>query len=132
MKHSKNCGRPVYSKPKNQLDKHKVKEIRLMLKSGMTGRDIAEKFGVHHSSIYDIKNGRTWSYKRKVIAKEIQRKSVAGSKNHFAKLNEKDVRQIRKCLAKKCYTQISLAIHYNVTASLISAINVGKLWKDVG
>lgn len=37
-----------------------VKSIRQMLISGITGVALAEKFGVGTSTVYSIKNGRTW------------------------------------------------------------------------
>ena len=37
-----------------------VGEIRLLLCSGMSSREIAEKYGVSHGAINSIKTGRTW------------------------------------------------------------------------
>ena len=116
---------------KNQLNKAEVKEIRKMLCAGLSGRKIADKFGVHHSSIYAIMNGDTWNPDKKLLAKEIQRDSVTGSNNYWAKLNEKKVKQIKKYLERKSHTQLELAIKYGVTSQLISAINTGIIWRHV-
>ena len=116
---------------KNQLNKAEVKEIRKLLRAGISGRTIADEFGVHHSSIYSIKNGDTWNPDKKLLAKEIQRDSVTGSNNYWAKLNEKKVKQIKKYLEKKSHTHLALAIKYGVTPQLISAINTRIIWRHV-
>jgi len=43
-----------------KLTREDVWEIRLMLKEGVKQADIASKFGVHGSTITNIKTGRTW------------------------------------------------------------------------
>lgn len=44
-----------------KLDKSKADEIRDLLSKGLTGKEIAERFGVCKSTIYNIKNHGLWS-----------------------------------------------------------------------
>lgn len=113
------------------MNKKDVQEIRLLLRSKAPVKYIAKIYGIHKSTVYDIKNGDTWNPKRLETAKEIQREAVRGEKNHWAKLTEKDVKQIRKYLDSGEYSQNSIAKHYGVTSQLISLINLGKVWNHL-
>lgn len=53
-------------------------------------------------------------------------RSIRGEKNHFAKLTEADVRDIKRSYAFK--TNRAIASEYGVDASLISKINSGHAW----
>lgn len=48
-------------KHKAILTEDKVREIKALIASGMQGKDIAERFGVHKATISDIRQGKTWS-----------------------------------------------------------------------
>ena len=113
------------------MNKSDIQDMRRMLNAGMSVKMVAEAFEVHRSSVYAVINGNTHNPKKKAIAKEIQREAVSGSNNHWAKLTERQVRQIRKYLSTNCYTCASLAEHYGVSSQLISLIKVGRIWKSV-
>jgi hypothetical protein len=44
----------------NKLDVEKVAEIRQLLADGVSGPQLAKRFGVHHSLIYRIKLNQQW------------------------------------------------------------------------
>lgn len=113
------------------LNAKQVRSIKTLLKHGYNSRVIGSMYGVHHSTIEDIKNGLTHNPKRKLIAKEIQRKAVSGEKNHWAKLTAKEVKRIRKYLATGNYTNVALGNFFNVSPQLISLINTNKIWKGI-
>jgi len=54
-----------------------------------------------------------------------------GSKHHNSKLNESQVREIKKRLDTGDETQGEIAKDYPVTATSISTINTGKLWNHI-
>ena len=60
--------------------------------------------------------------------KGIPKLSNRGSTNGSAKLNEKDVKNIKKLLAKGFF-QREIAEKYNVTQTTISAISLGRVWQ---
>ena len=47
---------------KSKLKENDILEIRKMLNSGSTGREIAKQFGIHPSIITRIKHGGIWSH----------------------------------------------------------------------
>lgn len=51
-----------------------------------------------------------------------------GSKHHKAKLDEQEVRWIRRILATKKLPQTSIAKMFNIPQSVVSEINTGKAW----
>lgn len=48
--------------PKAVLNEDTVREIRRMSADGMSGVAIAQRFGVHHSTIHVLLNGKTWRH----------------------------------------------------------------------
>ena len=50
------------SNNKSKLSEDNVREIRKFIEQGLSSRKIAEKYGVLHSAILDIKNGKNWSW----------------------------------------------------------------------
>lgn len=58
-------------------------------------------------------------------------RSLKGSKNAIAKLDEEKVREIRIAVRDKASTQLDLARKYGVTPPCINAIIVGRSWKHV-
>jgi len=45
----------------SKLTESDVAEIRELMKSGARGTDVARRYGVTHSVIYRIRNGRSWT-----------------------------------------------------------------------
>lgn len=58
-------------------------------------------------------------------------RSLKGSKNAIAKLDEEKVREIRIAVRDKTSTQLDLARKHGVTPPCINAIIVGRAWKHV-
>lgn len=112
------------------MTESEIVKARKMIKNGMSGRVIADKLNVHHSTIYALKNKVTHNPERILIAKEIQRKSVQGESNYWVKLTERKVKRIRIDLAIG-YTQFNLAIKHGVSPQLISLIKLRKIWKHI-
>ena len=48
------------TKPGAKIAADDVREIKRLLREGVTGLDIARQFGVHRATISDIKAGKTW------------------------------------------------------------------------
>ena len=48
------------NKSTTKLNSTKVKEIKILLKQNIAPKDIAKKFNVHKTTIYDIKRNRIW------------------------------------------------------------------------
>jgi len=48
--------------PMSKLDDSKVKQIKLLLKQGFSGRSIGKHFGVHQTVISKINFGLSWSH----------------------------------------------------------------------
>lgn len=48
--------------PNSILNDDGVRAVRLMLKSGMSVREVAERLGVSQGAIKDIRSGRTWKW----------------------------------------------------------------------
>jgi hypothetical protein len=55
----------------------------------------------------------------------------AGEECHLAKLNESQVREIRRLYATGNFTQRKLALQYGVTAQTICKIVRRKIWKHI-
>lgn len=53
-------GLPGESHHQARLTAKQVREIRLARKAGVTGRELASRYGVSGSAIYSAANGRTW------------------------------------------------------------------------
>lgn len=47
---------------RNKLTEAVVREIRAMIAAGKTQRTIAAKCGIHHTTVNNIKTGRTWAW----------------------------------------------------------------------
>ena len=61
---------------------------------------------------------------------DLSKKSIPGSKNGAAKLNEDKVRQIKSLLAQKIPTR-EIARKFNVGKTTIGFIKQGKFWTHV-
>jgi hypothetical protein len=45
-----------------RLNEEKVKQIKILLKEGITQRAIAKRYGVHQATIWRISKGRKWNH----------------------------------------------------------------------
>lgn len=48
--------------PMHKLSEKDIRNIRLRLQKGEPGQRIAKSLGVHHSTIYSIRDGESWSH----------------------------------------------------------------------
>lgn len=60
-----------------------------------------------------------------------KRRHTYGTKVHTAKLNEKEVKEIRRKYATGRYTQKQLSNRYGINQTNIQAVIVGKTWKHI-
>ena len=97
------------------------KQIIEDIKSGMRQDIIAEKYNLSPSVITQLKK------KSNIIIETVVRK---GSNNNFSKLNEQQVREIKKLLQNRV-RQREIADLYNVTVRTIKAIKSGQNWSHI-
>ena len=45
---------------KSKLTAYSVHEIRHLLKKGVALREIARRYGLHHKTVADIRDGKSW------------------------------------------------------------------------
>jgi hypothetical protein len=76
---------------------------------------------------YDRSNGK---YRKGQHARFIRGHHLKG-RRHAARLNEREVRGIRKKLTDSRYTLRSIAGFYGVSKECIRDIQSGRTWKDV-
>lgn len=111
-----------------KLSPFAVYNIKSALSAGESGKSIARRYKVHHSSIYDIKEGRTHCPKRIAASKISQRMKMQGENAPSAKLSSDDVLKIKMYYNWGWYTQADLAAMYGVTNQNISLIVNEKTW----
>lgn len=62
----------------SKLTSDDVKQIVALVKSGVKGTHIADRFGVNKNTVYDIKNGKRWGSVTKLRALSIEELTVEG------------------------------------------------------
>lgn len=107
-----------------KLNEDNVLEIKKLLKSGTSQKEIAIKFNVSPSTISEIKSGKKWAK----IGEDISNIKKFNKPN--AKLNEEKVKKIKKLLSQGI-TQKEIAELFNINVAIISRIKLGKAWKYV-
>lgn len=134
-----------------------TKETRDKIRSAMTGRRLSDdtrqkiragqkrprspktirekKFSEEHINNLKLAKQRQFaSGFRQTISDETKSKLSElnrGSKNASAKLNESDVRCIKKMLSDKTHTGKEIADMFNVSVSTIGAIRSGRNWSHI-
>jgi len=118
-----NKGRNVFQKkgiPAQKLSRDQVTAIRkAYAESSVTAKALAENYGVSQGQIRKIVNGVRWgqnTFQNKGIPKPGE------------KLNEYQVKMIRKAYAKDSMTKKALSKKYGVSRSQISRIVNGISW----
>jgi len=106
-------------------------EIRHICKTrgNVPGRELAEQYGVSEGVIHRIRRREGWSHVDVRDCGKNQKALPRGSKNHFAKLSEGDVRAIR-ALANK-HTQEEMARRFNISRHTVGMILAGKTWTHI-
>jgi len=112
-----------------RLNESDVDRLRYLYSTGnYTGLELAELFGVSKSAIGYALSGETWSH---LAAPLPARRGTKGTDNARAKLNENDVREIRKLYQTGDYSQEKLGRMFGVSDSAIQLIVTGKNWRHV-
>jgi len=102
-----------------------VKELRFeYYKGNISQRNLATKYNVKQSTLWDALQGNTWRDAEGPIAKYVK----PGS----SKLDEKSVIEIRETYMNEKITLIKLGTRYNVSYGTISNIINGKVYKNFG
>lgn len=123
-----------------RLTKESALEIRRLAAKGMTGRQLATKFGVCPSTIVNVLSGKCWT---DAVAKGIELdpaqplridgRSQHGENHPNAKLTDAIVREIRARLVNE--PKVKLATEYaerlGVSAKIIFDVLRGSTWKHV-
>lgn len=117
-------------KSRVKLEDSIVIEIKNYLTEGLTAKEICSKMnGISEATIYNVAHDRT---RKEVIVDNWKNNSLvrSGSKSYHAKLNEDQVREIKKLLSEgKRSREISKI--YSIGESALSSLKSGKTWKHV-
>lgn len=120
----------------SKLTEKAVKEIRRLYAAGsVTHAQLGRQFGVSREAIGTITRGESWFH----VAKEDQQvsinyptgRAIKGEANHFAKLSEDQVREIRTWHATGDITQSELAHLFHICSQSIHNIINRKSWKHI-
>lgn len=120
-----------------KLTEDQVREIYRLSEEGLLDREIADRFGVAHTTIVMILNGKTWGHlrekpaKRKHFLHRLPDKRPVGEKNGYAKLTEDKVRQIRQIKQSSGLSNKRIGEMFGVSSSRVSDICSGRSWKHV-
>lgn len=87
--------------------------------------------GTHKENMADMVKKKRSAIGDKNTSRKNPHLQVKGSTHPNAKLNEKDVLQIKKMLLEKKSTQKEIAKIFNTTSRNVNNINVGISWKHV-
>ncbi len=89
---------------------------------------IAEKFGIHASTVHRVLNRHAISTPEDMVQKP---RDQSGEKNHGAKLTEEIIRQIRASHAQEHLSHRVLARRFGVSQAAIYKVLSGKSWSHV-
>lgn len=111
------------SKRSHILTEKKVKEIIILLRNKeMTQAAIGKQYGVSQASIGNIANGKTWCH--------ITHGSIShNNKGGTAILTNEEVGEVIQFL-KDGMTQVEIGDMYNISATTIGAISLGRCHTD--
>lgn len=113
-----------------------VGEIKGALILGASSKYIMEKYGLSKSTVAHIKSNRSWNYiqpivpTEKVVNMRPAHNTLKGSKNNSAKLNEDQVRIIKKLLING-EKIADVARKFSVTWNAIKSIKTGLTWSHI-
>jgi transposase len=121
-----------------RLDEEKINFIAQGILDGKDVSEISDKLLVSPATVYMLlneKQNRNTStpklYKAKKYWSEKEgKKASKGSKNHFSKLTEADVKK-SKVLLSRGTPQTDIASQFSVQPGAINKINTGRTWKHV-
>jgi hypothetical protein len=103
--------------PKAKLTREQVLAIRA---SSARDAELAEQYGVHHTTIYMIRVGRKWRNLPGGAPRIIRRK-----------LSPEQVRELRRC-HKAGEMTIDLAKRFGISQGFVSQVALGQCYRSVG
>lgn len=113
---------------RTRLTEDQVKEIFSHAVIGRPYTEIMKEFGVSRSIVTSIRCGRSWRHVTGLP--EYYARTREGSANGRARLNEDQVREIRRRLIEGA-RQKDLAEEYRVSPQTLSLIKLNKIWKGI-
>lgn len=119
-----------------KLTPEDVQEIREMLRAGIPGKKIAEKYNVSNGTISSINHRRSWNHipahsdDGSTTLSGAPRGPNKGEVNKCSKLKESDIREIRALIRYGEKTS-RIAELYNISSSAITNIRKRYTWKHV-
>lgn len=126
-----NCGR-VENRGQDCKESILTEEqARYVLQSSEPHTTLALKFGVSNSTIWDLRNNKTWKHLDRCF-QVTPTKGVNPSKGELhgmARLDVEKVKKIKSLFDSK--TNNEIARIFDVAPSTISAIKTGRVWKNV-
>lgn len=116
----------------SKLTEGDVRQIRKLWNSNeLTQEEIANMFGIEQMAVSSIIRKKTWAWLDpdwKPTGKKIGHR---GEKNGSAKLNEKQVKQIRDLYSTRSYSYQDLSNRFDISISVITKIIKRQAWKHV-
>jgi hypothetical protein len=105
-----------------------AKELRIRFANGESCYALAAEFGINHSTVFAIGQGRSW----RVLNDDPDIKALTVKKGHerWSNLTDDDVREIKNLLANGV-NQGEIAKKFQINPSTVSAINTGRRWTHV-
>ncbi len=104
-------------------------EIRILYKDGVSQKEIAQKINRHITTVSNVVRGKQGRSAKGPIFKPWE--GVLGERNHWAKLTEREVLEIREVHRNGQVTSAALAKKHNVSETTVSFIINRKRWKHV-
>jgi len=129
LQNALNNSRKIGSKSNlSSIDENKVIQIVNDINSGLTPNEVSKLHSVGISIVRSICQKRNWKHiLQNLTIREIGTKS---QRQRCAKLNEEQVRNIKKRLAEG-ENHLTIAEEYNVSRTTILDIKKNKTWKDI-
>lgn len=121
------CSRTV------KITEKDVRSIIVQLLNGISGRSLADEYGLCIQSIYDIQYRRTWKYiklSKKLEQKLLEVKSDI-SYNLCCKLSIKEVKETKDLIKNTLFSNKEISMFYNVNRRTIYDIRYNTTWKSV-
>lgn len=121
----------------SKLHDNDIIKIKELLSKGVNGKEISDIIDTSISNISMIKRGFAWKH---IVLDNISNEEIKnikpirigkiGSENTNSKLEEKDILKIKQMILDG-YTNIDISNIFNISATIISNIKRGKIWKSV-
>lgn len=122
----------------SKLKSKDIKNIIDAVLKGVSNLDIAKKFNISKYNVMCILKGISWKIETTQICKElnitleeINNKSKINTNKRTLILTIENINEIKNLLKKQKFTQIKIAKMYNISQTVVSKINRGKITKEI-